>query len=134
MRCRSGSTDDRRQHGVWKSNHRTQTSCWAACAVQLTSSRGAARSARRPTLIGSLLTMWHPDDMDGFITTATARDEKNRAARVAVLPVGSFEQHGDYLPLITDTVVACAIAERIAAEYGLFLDRKSTRLNSSHVR
>ncbi len=59
--------------------------------------------------------------MDGLITPATSREERDRAARVAVLPVGSFEQHGDYLPLITDTVVACAIAQRIAAEYGLFL-------------
>jgi creatinine amidohydrolase len=40
---------------------------------------------------------------------------------VAVLPVGSFEQHGDFLPLITDTLVACAIAERVSAEYELFL-------------
>jgi creatinine amidohydrolase len=40
---------------------------------------------------------------------------------VAVLPVGSFEQHSDFLPLITDTVVACLIARRVSAEYGLFL-------------
>jgi Creatinine amidohydrolase len=40
---------------------------------------------------------------------------------VAVLPVGSFEQHGDFLPLITDTVVACLIARRVSADYGLFL-------------
>jgi creatinine amidohydrolase len=59
--------------------------------------------------------------MDSLITTATSRDEREHAARVAVLPVGSFEQHGDHLPLITDTVVACSIARRIAAEYGLFL-------------
>jgi creatinine amidohydrolase len=59
--------------------------------------------------------------MDPLITTATSRDEQDRAARVAVLPVGSFEQHGDFLPLITDTVVACLIARRVSAEYGLFL-------------
>jgi creatinine amidohydrolase len=59
--------------------------------------------------------------MSDLITTATSRDEQDRAARVAMLPVGSFEQHGNHLPLITDTVVACAIAQRIAAEYGLFL-------------
>ncbi|GIF09163.1 creatininase family protein [Actinoplanes siamensis] len=55
------------------------------------------------------------------LPTTTSDEEKWRAARVAVLPVGSFEQHGAYLPLATDTVVACAIAERIAAAYDLFL-------------
>lgn len=59
--------------------------------------------------------------MDPLITTASSRDEQDRAARVAVLPVGSFEQHGDFLPLITDTVVACLIARRVSADYGLFL-------------
>jgi creatinine amidohydrolase len=56
-----------------------------------------------------------------LLTTATATDEAHRDSRVAVLPVGSFEQHGDHLPLITDTVVACLIARRIAETYGLFL-------------
>jgi creatinine amidohydrolase len=59
--------------------------------------------------------------MDPLITTATSRDEQDRAARVAVLPVGSFEQHGEFLPLITDTVVAGLIARRLSADYGLFL-------------
>ncbi|MCF7552560.1 creatininase family protein [Pseudonocardia sp. WMMC193] len=56
-----------------------------------------------------------------FITTATSRDEAERGARVALLPVGSFEQHGGHLPLSTDTLIAAAIARRIAAEYNLFL-------------
>lgn len=55
-----------------------------------------------------------------FLTTATTTDVEERRAGVAILPVGSFEQHGPYLPLITDTVVACAIAEGIAAEYPVF--------------
>jgi creatinine amidohydrolase len=38
-----------------------------------------------------------------------------------VLPVGSFEQHGEYLPLITDTVVACLVAGRIAEDYPVLL-------------
>ena len=59
--------------------------------------------------------------MDSPITTATSRDERERGARVAVLPVGSFEQHGDFLPLITDTLVAGVIARRLSTEYGLFL-------------
>ena len=56
-----------------------------------------------------------------LLPTATSADEKRRAAAVAVLPIGSFEQHGAHLPLATDTVVACAIAERVAAAYDLFL-------------
>ncbi|MFJ6675983.1 creatininase family protein [Actinosynnema sp. NPDC091369] len=43
----------------------------------------------------------------------TTEDVRARAATVAVLPVGSHEQHGPYLPLATDTVVACAIARAI---------------------
>jgi creatinine amidohydrolase len=56
-----------------------------------------------------------------FISTATASDERERAASVAVLPVGSFEQHGDHLPLSTDTLIASTIAARLADDYGLFL-------------
>lgn len=56
-----------------------------------------------------------------FISTSTSHDEAERAATVAVLPVGSFEQHGSHLPLSTDTLIASAIARRIAADYNLFL-------------
>jgi creatinine amidohydrolase len=45
----------------------------------------------------------------------TTLDEQRRGATVAVLPIGSFEQHGPFLPLTTDTLVACAIARKIAA-------------------
>ncbi|GLZ37614.1 creatininase family protein [Actinokineospora sp. NBRC 105648] len=55
-----------------------------------------------------------------MITGATSVDEANRGARIAVLPVGSFEQHGDHLPLATDTIVAEVIAARIADRYSLF--------------
>ncbi|MBD0691148.1 creatininase family protein [Streptomyces sp. CBMA123] len=59
--------------------------------------------------------------MDALITAATSADERRRGAKIAVLPVGSFEQHGDHLPLTTDTVVASLIAQRIATDYDLFL-------------
>ncbi|GAA2154629.1 creatininase family protein [Kitasatospora kazusensis] len=59
--------------------------------------------------------------MDALITQATSADERRRGSRVAVLPVGSFEQHGAHLPLTTDTVIASMIAQRIATDYDLFL-------------
>jgi creatinine amidohydrolase len=40
---------------------------------------------------------------------------------VAVLPIGSFEQHGAFLPLATDSVIAMTIAEAVAAAYPVFL-------------
>ena len=52
--------------------------------------------------------------MTDLLPTATAKDERERDAKVALLPIGSFEQHGDYLPLTTDTIVACSIANEIA--------------------
>jgi creatinine amidohydrolase len=56
-----------------------------------------------------------------FISTATSHDEAARAADVAVLPIGSFEQHGGHLPLATDTLIAASIAERITTDYDLLL-------------
>ena len=50
--------------------------------------------------------------------TASEVDASN--PRCAVLPVGSFEQHGPFLPLITDTVVASVIAGELAQAYSLF--------------
>ena len=54
------------------------------------------------------------------ITTATSGDVASRMPSVAVLPVGSFEQHGDHLPLATDTLIADVISRAVAEEYGLF--------------
>ncbi|KAB1915654.1 creatininase family protein [Micromonospora sp. AMSO31t] len=59
--------------------------------------------------------------MTFLLPIATSGDERVRAARMAVLPVGSFEQHGEFLPLITDTVVACLVAGRVAEDYPVLL-------------
>jgi creatinine amidohydrolase len=56
-----------------------------------------------------------------LLPTATSVEEQARGATVAVLPVGSFEQHGSHLPLSTDTLIACLIAQQVADAYGLFL-------------
>ncbi len=56
-----------------------------------------------------------------LLPTATSPEVRAAGATVAVLPVGSFEQHGPHLPLTTDTLIACLIAREIAATYGLFL-------------
>jgi creatinine amidohydrolase len=56
-----------------------------------------------------------------LLPTATSTDEQEHAAPVAALPIGSFEQHGDFLPLITDTVVACTIARAIGERYPVFV-------------
>jgi creatinine amidohydrolase len=55
------------------------------------------------------------------VSTATSREEADRAATVAVLPIGSFEQRGDHLPLSTDTLIACIIAREIGDTYNLML-------------
>jgi creatinine amidohydrolase len=52
-----------------------------------------------------------------LMPTATTSDQAARQTKVAVLPIGSFEQHGPHLPLITDTVVAAVIAQAIAQAY-----------------
>jgi creatinine amidohydrolase len=54
-----------------------------------------------------------------FLPAATTSDVRASGAKCAVLPVGSFEQHGDYLPLITDTVVATVISQELCGAYPL---------------
>ncbi|MET9800446.1 creatininase family protein [Streptomyces sp. NPDC006368] len=51
----------------------------------------------------------------------TTEDVREGPADIAVLPIGSFEQHGPFLPLTTDTVIACAIAREVAAVHPVHL-------------
>jgi creatinine amidohydrolase len=50
----------------------------------------------------------------------TTFDVRDRGAAVALLPIGSFEQHGPHLPLTTDTLVASTIAVELATMYPVF--------------
>lgn len=54
-----------------------------------------------------------------LLPTATAVEEAERGAGVAVLPVGSFEQHGEHLPLATDAIIAHIIAQQLATSFNL---------------
>jgi creatinine amidohydrolase len=69
--------------------------------------------------------------MNHILPTATTSDEKSRGAECAILPVGSFEQHGNYLPLITDTVIASAISRELANAYPL-LELPPITISCSH--
>jgi creatinine amidohydrolase len=55
-----------------------------------------------------------------LLPTTTSVEVRDANAQVAILPIGSFEQHGSHLPLITDTVIAATICEELAAVYPLF--------------
>jgi creatinine amidohydrolase len=55
-----------------------------------------------------------PDPRDHALATATW-PEVAASAPLLVVPVGSCEQHGPHLPLDTDTRIAQALADRLAA-------------------
>src|SRR3954447_6579901 len=62
-----------------------------------------------------------PHRVPTLLPSATAVEEAARRADIAVLPVGSFEQHADHLPLSTDTLIACILAQQVAETYDLML-------------
>ena len=44
--------------------------------------------------------------------------EKADKNRVVVVPLGSLEQHGHHLPLLTDTYLVTSVADRVEVELG----------------
>lgn len=59
------------------------------------------------------MTTPHPEKRQ--LASRTAGEVAAAAPLVLLVPVGSCEQHGPHLPLDTDTRVAVAVAERVAA-------------------
>ncbi|MGP8303738.1 creatininase family protein [Streptomyces inhibens] len=56
-----------------------------------------------------------PASAPGLLPADTTEDVRARRPAMALLPIGSFEQHGPFLPLTTDTVIACTLARELAA-------------------
>ena len=56
-----------------------------------------------------------------FVMMATSHDEHARKAEAALLPLGSFEQHGAHLPLATDSLIASILAQAISEAYSMFV-------------
>ena len=46
------------------------------------------------------------------------RETDDLTGRVVVVPIGSLEQHGHHLPMLTDTMIGAEIARRAEAELG----------------
>ncbi|ARF54031.1 creatininase family protein [Streptomyces gilvosporeus] len=70
----------------------------------------------------------------GLLPADTTEEVRARRPRWAFLPVGSFEQHGPFLPLTTDTVIACTIAEELAAAHpGLLLPPLTVSCSQEHA-
>ena len=51
-----------------------------------------------------------------MVSLAEATSPRTAGAGLVLVPVGSTEQHGPHLPLDTDTVIARAVAERMAVD------------------
>ncbi|MEW2083981.1 creatininase family protein [Streptomyces sp. NPDC005283] len=60
---------------------------------------------------------WGTPQASDLLPPDSTEDVRTRRPGVAVLPIGSFEQHGAFLPLVTDTVIACTIAREVAAAH-----------------
>ncbi|UKY55078.1 creatininase family protein [Streptomyces inhibens] len=62
-----------------------------------------------------------PASAPGLLPADTTEDVRARRPAMALLPIGSFEQHGAFLPLTTDTVIACTLARELAAVHPVVL-------------
>ena len=67
-------------------------------------------------------------------TTETSQEIEARKPRFAVVPVGSFEQHGAHLPVTTDTLIAAGIADALCSDHwGLLLPPVAVTCSHEHA-
>ena len=59
--------------------------------------------------------------MMSIINTDTCDEIASRKPRFAVVPIGSYEQHGAHLPVTTDTLIASLIARAVCDAYAGWL-------------
>jgi creatinine amidohydrolase len=103
---------------------------------------GRTRSGLRITASGYTPGPNHPGPLDnarapwvdafmqlGLLTSPAAA---SLAERVVVLPLGSLEQHGNHLPLLTDTLIGAEVARRAEAELDDFLFLPTLWVGASH--
>jgi creatinine amidohydrolase len=66
--------------------------------------------------------------------TETSYEISNRKPRFALIPIGSFEQHGKHLPVTTDTLIAGLLGKAICdAHNGLLVSPVSVTCSHEHA-
>nr|WP_042196166.1 creatininase family protein [Kibdelosporangium sp. MJ126-NF4]CEL22442.1 Creatinine amidohydrolase [Kibdelosporangium sp. MJ126-NF4]CTQ89297.1 Creatinine amidohydrolase (EC 3.5.2.10) [Kibdelosporangium sp. MJ126-NF4] len=66
-----------------------------------------------------------------FLPLNTTVDVETQRPAVAILPVGSHEQHGPILPLATDTIIASTVARALSETYPV-LELPPITMSCSH--
>lgn len=69
--------------------------------------------------------------MTEFLPLNTTVDVRDQQPTVAILPVGSHEQHGPHLPLATDTIIASTVARALSSAYPV-LELPPITMSCSH--
>ncbi|MCE7002650.1 creatininase family protein [Kibdelosporangium philippinense] len=66
-----------------------------------------------------------------FLPLNTTVDVRDQQPTVAILPVGSHEQHGPILPLATDTIIASTVTRALSSAYPV-LELPPITMSCSH--
>ena len=69
-----------------------------------------------------------------MLSIATSHELRAKPPRLAVLPIGSFEQHGPHLPVTTDTLIALTVSQAVCDQYdGLLLPPIGVSCSHEHA-